>query len=294
MSIPIKSVTSALMRSFESSAPLIVSIPHSNEDVPEDAYWLKDCSNSVLLRDVDRFVDWLYEPALKSLGIAPVLAFCHRYVVDLNRFKSDLDSSIVEGVPPTLVSASQITQSKASPKLLHWKATTLAEPLMNQPISLKLHRTLMYKYYVPFFQKLQECFDFYKKVLKCSQVYHLDLHSMPSVGRAFHGDMGQKRSDVVISDYHGTSSNEKFVNLVIQAYKQQDLKVAHNTPYVGGGITRYFGRPLRRQNTVQVELNRSLYMDEFSYELKNDLSADLQVKLKAALEIIFKGIHNIL
>jgi N-formylglutamate amidohydrolase len=43
-------------------------------------------------------------------------------------------------------------------------------------------------------------------------------------------------------------------------------KVAHNRPYAGGFITEHYGRPRQGLNALQIEVSRSLYMDERSYE----------------------------
>ena len=55
--------------------------------------------------------------------------------------------------------------------------------------------------------------------------------------------------------------------------------VSRNAPYAGGYTTRCYGRPKRGIHALQIEINRSLYMDEQAVEpnsrfdkLKGDLS----------------------
>ena len=40
------------------------------------------------------------------------------------------------------------------------------------------------------------------------------------------------------------------------------LRVLRNKPYAGGFITEHYGNPSSGLHTVQVELNRAIYMDE--------------------------------
>ena len=51
------------------------------------------------MRDVDRFVDQLYEPVIKKLNLPTVTTCWHRYVVDLNRREDEFDSQTVTGSP---------------------------------------------------------------------------------------------------------------------------------------------------------------------------------------------------
>ena len=43
-------------------------------------------------------------------------------------------------------------------------------------------------------------------------------------------------------------------------------KVGINKPYAGGFITEHYGRPARGLHALQIEVNRSLYMDEKTLE----------------------------
>ena len=70
---------------------LFVSVPHAGEEVPREVSWLQNLPEPVLMCDVDRYVNWLYAPAVEQLGLDAVIAKYHRYVVDLNRFAEDHD-----------------------------------------------------------------------------------------------------------------------------------------------------------------------------------------------------------
>ena len=51
------------------------------------------------------------------------------------------------------------------------------------------------------------------------------------------------------------------------------LTVARNAPFAGAFVTQQYGRPSRRQHAVQLEIDRSLYMDEARIRPRDDFDA---------------------
>jgi N-formylglutamate amidohydrolase len=45
--------------------------------------------------------------------------------------------------------------------------------------------------------------------------------------------------------------------------------VETNNPYAGGFITRNYGNPSQGVHTIQIEINRKIYMDENKLSLKD-------------------------
>ena len=253
--------------------PLFITIPHSGEKVPELCSWLKNLDETVLMCDVDRYVDRLYEPFLNEFDIPYVKTEWHRYAVDLNRIPSDIDASSVIG--------SSNPAGKYS-RGYHWVVTTHNSQLIKQPLSQEIHHQLTDLIYKPF----------HSEVLKLAgqiksqghrHIYHIDAHSMPSVGTSMHKDPGERRADIVISDSLGKSCSAEFRDLVIAAYVTAGFKVGYNWPYVGGRLTEEYGRPSQGHHTIQVELNRDLYMDEVTKKIKPELSMEVSSRLKKAI-----------
>lgn len=259
------------------SIPLFVTMPHSGEQVPEHLTpWLKSLPEVTLMRDVDRYVDFLYQPILEKLNIPYVKTEWHRYAVDLNRIPDDVDASSVSGVS---------TAAGTHARGYHWVMTTYKEPLMKQPMSLETHRKLTQLIYEPFHESVRNLYKkFHDQGLK--QVFHIDLHSMPSLGTSEHRDPGELRADIVISDSKGKSCHPAFKDLVIAAYATAGFKVGYNWPYYGGRLTEQYGEPMRGQHTIQVELNRKLYMNEETKKKNESLLPETQAKLHKAIEYI--------
>lgn len=258
---------------------LIVTIPHSGEKIPAQATWLQSLDEVTLMSDVDRFVDKLYEPVLGKLKVPFVKTQWHRYAGDLNRLPSDVDCDSVEGSE---------NKSGTHSRGFLWVKTFSNQTLMNKPTSKLIYTQLVDLIYTPFHQQVQKMAEKVKEIH--SQVVHLDLHSMPSVGTSEHRDPGEKRADIVVSDSKGKSADPKFVQLVVNSYEKQGFKVAYNWPYFGGRLTEAYGRPLLGHHTIQVELNRSLYMDERNKNWLPEKALDTQSKLTAAIECIFDGL----
>jgi N-formylglutamate amidohydrolase len=148
------------------------------------------------------------------------------------------------------------------------------------------------KYFEPFHHQVRsEMAELQKK--GANPLFHIDAHSMPSLGTAEHRDPGERRADIVVSDCEGKSSSAQFKDLVIQSYQAAGFKVAYNWPYMGGRVTETYGKPTQGCHSVQVELNRALYMNEQTKHLNIDLAKNVQKSLEKAVENILMQLPEI-
>ncbi len=254
-----------------------ITIPHSGEQVPPETPWLRELPETVLMCDVDRFVDRLYRPVIQKLNLPHVVTEWHRYVVDLNRWVDDVDASSVQGHP---------NPPGKFWNGLHWIRTTRGQVLMPEPMPEALHKQLVQKYFQPFHEKVRSIYaDFHARGAK--EVFHLDAHSMPSVGTPSHRDPGEVRADIVISDCEGKSCSADYKDLVIRAYQCAGFRVAYNWPYVGGRVTQTYGQPKDGHHAIQVEISRRLYMDEETKQWLPEKAEALSAQLTQAVEHIF-------
>ena len=249
-----------------------VTIPHAGEQIPPDCDWLRQLPEPLLMQDVDRYVDRLYKPSLQALQISCVVAPWHRYAADLNRFPEDVDAGSVIG---------NALPRGRFPRGFHWQMTTRQEVLMPAPISLERHLALVKLVHEPFHSEVQKMISGLRQS-ETTELFHLDLHSMPSVGTSEHRDPGETRADIVISDASGQSARREFVDAVLVSYLRAGFRVAYNWPYLGGRLTEQYGQPQHKHHTVQVELNRSLYMEESTKQWLPK-AAGVQAKLDLAL-----------
>lgn len=264
--------------------PFFATIPHSGEKVPDRCTWLQNLDEKVLMCDVDRYIDRLYEPTLQELKLPYVKTDWHRYAADLNRIPDDIDQSSVIGakLPPG-----------ANARGFHWVITTTEINLMPAPMPADLHEEMVHLIYEPFHQSVRNLYQEFQNE-GAKHVYHLDLHSMPSLGTHQHRDPGERRAEIVVSDCKGLSSDPDFVDLVITSYVKAGFKVGYNWPYFGGRVSEQYGAPADGRHAVQVELNRGLYMDEETKHIRPDLFSGAQVKLANALKRIHQGLPRIM
>ncbi|NUM58419.1 MAG: N-formylglutamate amidohydrolase [Bdellovibrionaceae bacterium] len=260
-----------------SQKPFFVTIPHSGEEIPSQTPWLMNLPEETLMRDVDRYVDRLYEPVISKLNIPVIKTKWHRYAVDLNRLPEDIDQKSVV----------QAKLEDGHERGYHWSVTTYNETLMNKPMSIQSHQELTDLIYSPFHKEIEAVYEYLRKSLNVHTIYHLDLHSMPSRGTEMHADPGEYRADVVISDCDQRSCQAPFRDLVIAAYVTAGFKVAYNWPYKGGRLSQQYGKPAQGQQSIQVELNRALYMNEINKKIIPE-SAKVKEKLANAIETIYR------
>ncbi len=266
----------------ESNLPIFISCPHSGEKIPMEATWLQDINPITLLRDVDRFIDSFYRPLAKKKGLPFIYTPWSRYAVDLNRLVIDIDANSVQ---KSTNSAGTFSNG------LYWVKTSIDEVLMKKPISKELHSILIKSYYDPFHKAIKAQFEYFK-LQGHKRIFHIDVHSMPSKGTAIHRDPGETRAEIVISDQDGQSCDPKFRDLVVSSYKSAGFEVTVNWPYKGGRITQTYGNPFKGRHTIQIEMNRSIYMDEETKNLKTEVFSKISKKIEKALNLIYENLKS--
>jgi N-formylglutamate amidohydrolase len=71
--------------------------------------------------------------------------------------------------------------------------------------------------------------------------------------------------DFVLGDRFGTSCSPELTRFVQNFLRSLGYRVALNKPYAGGYITETYGRPEFGVHALQIEVDRSLYMHEESF-----------------------------
>jgi N-formylglutamate amidohydrolase len=86
---------------------------------------------------------------------------------------------------------------------------------------------------------------------------------MPSVSsRISEEGPGKPRADFVLGDRDGTTCEPAFTGFVAAALRAMGYEVKVNDPYKGVELVRAFSDPKAGRHSLQVEVNRRLYMDE--------------------------------
>ena len=95
----------------------------------------------------------------------------------------------------------------------------------------------------------------------------IDCHSMPGNIRAAGSGI---KPDFIVGDRYGTSASAELSQAALQFLEELGFAAVRNKPYAGGFITEHYGRPARDLHALQIEVNRSLYIDETTLEKRPD------------------------
>jgi N-formylglutamate amidohydrolase len=266
-----------LIEPFRRTTPLIFASPHSGRRYPRDLVTVARVGLGSLRRSEDAFVDELFAGA--AAHGAPILcASVARAFVDLNRDPAELDPDMFTDSPfaPLHGGAMHTARVQAGlgaiPRIagdgqeIYWRKLPGAEA--ERRLAL-VHR--------PYHAMLTALVNEAVSQFGCAVL--IDCHSMPSSAR------GPLQPDIVLGDMFGASCHPSITALAEATLRRMGYRVSRNTPFAGGHTTQVYGRPFRQVHALQVELNRSLYLDERSMERGSGfrrVRADME-RLAAAL-----------
>ena len=248
-------------------SPVLVEVPHSGLQVPPEVESEIDATPLAMLRDSDIYVDQLYQRAPEH-GATLLVSRVSRYVVDLNRGPDDVDSAAVPRHP----------KARHIPaRGVVWRARTDGTPLLRAPLTVQQFTRRLELFYEPYHRTLREVAAQIRE--QHGRVVILAAHSMPSAGRKTLGGGKVRRADIVPGTRGRSTADGRIIDLIDSHFREAGLSVKHDDPYRGGWTTSSYGAPKRGQHAVQIELNRALYVDEKTSEIKPNDFAQLQAVL---------------
>ncbi len=243
------------------TAPVVVASPHSGSLYPAEFLAQAAVPIAALRRAEDAFVDDLFRAA-PSLGLPLLAARFPRSYVDANREPYELDPGMFEG---------------PLPRPLNHRTTRVAAGLGMIP-RVAASGEAIYSGRVPSDEiehRLETCWRPYHLALSTAveQTYSMfggallvDAHSMPSSASGIGFRDREQRVDIVLGDNHGEACAPHLMECADRYLGSQGLRVLRNQPYAGGFTTQCYGRPALGRHALQIEINRSLYMDEARHE----------------------------
>jgi N-formylglutamate amidohydrolase len=235
--------------------PLVVASPHSGSTYPSDFLAQAAVSLAALRRAEDAFVDELFAGA-PDLGIPLLAARFPRSYVDANREPYELDPGMFEGPLPRGLNH-RTTRVAAGLGMIPRVAAS-GEAIYRGRVSSKEIERRLEACWRPYHLALSSLVE--QTYAQFGGVLLVDAHSMPSsasgLGLRDHG------VDVVLGDNHGEACAPGLIEGVERWLAAQGLRVRRNQPYAGGFTTQRYGRPGVGRHTLQIEINRALYMDE--------------------------------
>src|SRR3981081_4436739 len=247
-----------ILEPAEWQGPVVFNSPHSGSIYPPAFLSAARLDLAQLRRSEDSFVDELFTGVVRR-GFPLMRAHFPRCYVDVNREPYELDPRMFDGRLPSFAN----TRSMRVAGGLGTVARVVgdAQEIYDQRIPVDDALRRIEGLYKPYHRALRRLVthihrDFGTAVL-------VDCHSMPSTA----GPKDERpRADIVIGDRYGTSCVGAVADTIEAVLRERGYTVSRNKPYAGGFITEHYGNPTAGLHSVQLEVNRGLYMDERRFE----------------------------
>ncbi|MET3725093.1 N-formylglutamate amidohydrolase [Sphingomonas trueperi] len=229
-------------------SPVVLSAPHGGRDYPESLLAALRVAPSVLRALEDRHVDSLALNARRDETL--FVATRARAWIDLNRAEHERDPQIDEGAH--LLGRPLSSKVRSGLGLVPRRVGTLGQlwrgRFAAEDVTARIHAD-----HRPYHLALGEALAAARARFGIALL--LDIHSMPPLGSP------ESAPRLVIGDRFGRAAAARFGARVEAVARQHGIAVAANTPYAGGHILERHGDPRRGVHALQLEIDRSLYLD---------------------------------
>ena len=262
----------------EPGLPLVLDSPHSGKRFPED--FGHAVSEKELRDGEDCYIDELFGAA-PALGAPLLAASFPRTYIDVNRHPGDIDPELVEGDWPHQYCPSGKAEIGKS---LVWRTLDDGRPIYARKLSPAEVKRRIERFHAPYHVALRGLLDAAHG--RFGMVYHINCHSMKAVaGKQSDDGAGRVRAEFVLGDRDGTSCEHGFTDFVRATLVAMGYDVKLNDPYKGVELVRAYSNPAARRHSLQVEINRRLYMNEATLE-KTEGFAQLEANLGRLLRAV--------
>lgn len=257
--------------------PVVFDSPHSGFEWPLD--FKPAASREAVRATWDAYVDDLCS-GITSAGATLLAARFPRAYVDVNRAESDLDPAQL--AEPWGVPLAPSDHCRRGMGLIRRDALP-DTPMYDAPLARADVERRLATCYRPYRHELRALLDEVHAAF--GVVCHVNMHAVKSRGNRMNLDVGQLRPDIIVSDRLGSTAGSAFTAHVIEWFDAQGFRVQMNDPYRGGDIIGTHGKPLAGRHSVQVAINRALYLNERTYEKKDAFPSMRHTMTMFALEV---------
>lgn len=243
----------------ELDVPLVFDSPHSGTQYPAD--FDSVVPHLTLRRAEDTHVEALYAAA-PAHGAVLIAAEFPRSYIDTNRSLLDIDAALLDAPWPGPINASNKTEKGIG---LVWRLLDTGEPIYRRKLSIAEVQHRIARYYAPYHKAVRDALNAAHK--HYGAVWHINCHSMPAMSSLISDEgPGVARADFVLGDRDGTTCDPAFTTFVALTLRGMGYDVRVNDPYKGVELVRAFSDPAAHRHSLQIEINRKLYMNEETRE----------------------------
>lgn len=228
----------------QSNSPLVISIPHSGTDIPQD---IAPICNLATKRE---HTDWELQELVAPLSETTLVANVSRYIVDVNRFK--------------------LRTGKATQPIIP-RIDEVGNQLFNNYPSKKKQADWLQRYYSPYYLHLENLLN--EKLEQHEKVLLVDLHS--------YDDKLFQTSDIILGTRKKQTINEELLAQLQRLFHEEGISTQVDIPFSGGNIITTFGKRPRIE-AVQIEVPYSLYLE--GHSLHPERATTLQTKFQTIFQ----------
>ncbi|MBA3578059.1 MAG: N-formylglutamate amidohydrolase [Sphingomonas sp.] len=233
-----------IVRAPHGPLPVLLSVPHSGRDYAD---WLVSLSRSgrkSLEPLEDPLVDRLVWRAL-ARGPGAVIAQAPRAAVDCNRAEDEIDPSMLRppfGGRPTARSRGGlgIVPSRTAAHGQLW-----LRPMRREDLEARLDQA-----HRPYHSAIERQLSLLLDRFGCALL--LDCHSMPPT---------RGTPPIVFGDRHGRTAAPWVMTQALAIAAESGFDSSANDPFAGGYVLDRHGAPNEGVHALQVEVDRSFYLD---------------------------------
>lgn len=233
-------------------SPVLLSVPHAGRCYAEDVLALARVPMSRLRALEDRYADRLVEQAVGQ-GATAIIARTARATIDLNRDPREIDPAMID---EDMRSEALLPTGKLRAGLgLFPRRLPACGELWRARMSKAEAMRRIDEVHEPYHRAIADRIEATRAMFGIAVL--IDCHSMPPLPVRQPG--GPVR--IVIGDRFGAGAASAVADLAMAVIEGAGLRTARNHPYAGGYTIDRHGRPRRNVHAIQIEYDRSLYLD---------------------------------
>ena len=184
----------------------------------------------------------------------------------MNRSSEELDPALIDGVGKTAHNPRVSSGLGVVPRVV-----ANGRSIYRGKISHADAKSRINEFWHPWHDALTTLMD--DSIALFDEAILVDCHSMPHEAIESISHPRGTRPEIVLGDRFGAAAASDVVDRIEAALTAAGLRVARNAPFAGAFVTQNHGRPARNRHVVQMEIDRSLYMNEQQIRPNNNFAA---------------------
>jgi len=257
--------------------PLFFDSPHSGSTYPADYDFILPLIH--LRQAEDTYIEDLYEQA-PNFGATLIDAQFPRSYIDVNRNELDfVPTDLADDWPGKLDPGPKAEVGTG----LAWVRLFGSTDIYESKITTAQLQHRIDTYWKPYHDAISKTYEYLHSTFGC--VYHVNCHSMPSVGNPKSVDGPVDRPDFILGDRDGSTCEASFTQTVKEYLEQKGYTVTINYPFKGVELVRRYSDPTNYRHSLQIEINRRLYMNEITLEKIGGYN-DLKTSITGLIKIL--------